>query len=188
MRPEYPGHVWAYDLVEGRTHEGRKFPILTIIDEASRASLCSAGAHRGMAAQTGRRAGGFGRPVHHTGATCKYPIGQWRPICRQCRAAMARQIGVRTLYIAPRSPWDNGYHESFNGSLRDELLDGEIFYSLAESKVLIEAWRRHYNTVRPHSSLCYRPPAPGTTSPPYPASGSASLHFQPDMAAATIIH
>lgn len=68
------------------------------------------------------------------------------------------QIGVKTLYITPGSPWENGYNESFNGSLRDELLNGEIFYSLAEAKVLIEAWRRrHYNTIRPHSSLGYRP-------------------------------
>ena len=98
------------------------------------------------------------------------------------------QIGVKTLYIAPGSPWENGYNESFNGSLRDELLNGEIFYSLAEAKVLIEAWRRHYNTVRPNSSLGYRPPAPETASPPYPASGSASLHLRPDMAAGSIIH
>jgi transposase InsO family protein len=69
------------------------------------------------------------------------------------------QVGVTTLYITPASPWENGYNESFNGSLRDELLNGEIFYSLAEAKVLIEAWRRHYNTIRPHSSLGYRPPA-----------------------------
>jgi len=72
------------------------------------------------------------------------------------------QIDVKTLYIAPGSPWENGYHESFNGSLRDELLNGEIFYSLAEAKVLIEVWRRHYNTVRPHSSLGYRPPETAT--------------------------
>src|SRR3546814_10155158 len=72
------------------------------------------------------------------------------------------QVGVKTLYITPASPWENGYNESFNGSLRDELLNGEIFYSLAEAKVLIEAWRRHYNTIRPHSSLGSRPPAPET--------------------------
>jgi len=79
-------------------------------------------------------------------------------------------------------------NESFNGSLRDELLNGEIFYSLAEAKVLIEAWRRHYNTVRRHSSLEYRPPAPETVTPPYPASGAASLHLRPDMAAMGLIH
>ena len=98
------------------------------------------------------------------------------------------QIGVKTLYIAPGSPWENGYNESFNGSLRDELLNGEIFYSLAEARVLIEAWRRHYNTVRPHSSLGYRPPAPEAVTPPLPASGSASLHLRPAMAAETTMH
>ncbi|WP_443026099.1 integrase core domain-containing protein [Sphingomonas sp. PB2P19] len=95
---------------------------------------------------------------------------------------------MRTLYIAPGSPWENGYNESFNGSLRDELLNGEIFYSLAEARVLIEAWRRHYNTIRPHSSLGYRPPAPAAATPPLPASGSTSLHLRPAMAAATTMH
>ena len=71
--------------------------------------------------------------------------------------------GVRP--IAPGSPWENGYCESFNSKLRDELLDGEIFYSLAEAQILIEAWRRHYNGVRPHSSLNYRPPAPESYVP-----------------------
>ena len=70
------------------------------------------------------------------------------------------KIGVTTLYIEPGSPWENGYVESFNGKLRDELLNGEIFHTVHEAKVLIEQWRRHYNTVRPHSSLGYRPPAP----------------------------
>ncbi len=69
-----------------------------------------------------------------------------------------------------------------------QLLNGEIFYSLAEAKVLIEAWRRHYNSVRPHSSLGYRPPAPETATPPLPASGSASLHLQPGMALETTMH
>ena len=98
------------------------------------------------------------------------------------------QVGVKTLYITPASPWENGCNESFNGSLRDELLNGEIFYSLAEAKVLIEAWRRHYNTVRPHSSLGYRPPAPETASPPLPPSGSASLHLQTAMATEATMH
>ena len=68
------------------------------------------------------------------------------------------RVGVKTLYIEPGSPWENGYNESFNGKLRDELLNGEIFYSLKEAQVLIERWRQHYNTVRPHSALGYRPP------------------------------
>ena len=74
-------------------------------------------------------------------------------------------VGAKTLYIEPGSPWENGYCESFNGKLRDELLDGEIFYTLREAQVVIEQWRRHYNTVRPHSALNYRPPAPKAILP-----------------------
>ena len=70
------------------------------------------------------------------------------------------KVGVKTLYIEPGSPWENGYVESLNGKLRDELLNGEIFYTVAEARVLIERWREHYNRVRPHSALGYRPPAP----------------------------
>ena len=80
--------------------------------------------------------------------------------------------GVRTLYIQPGSPWENGYVESFNGKLRDELLNGEIFYTLREAKVLIERWRQYYNQKRPHSSLGYRPPAPEAIAQP---AGSAPL-------------
>src|SRR3954454_24851552 len=85
-------------------------------------------------------------------------------------------VGAKTAYIEPGSPWGNGYCESFNGKLRDELLDREAFHSLREAQVLIEAWRRHYNTVRPHSALGYRPPAPEAVPwpawpPPRPATG-----------------
>jgi transposase InsO family protein len=75
------------------------------------------------------------------------------------------RLGLRTAFIKPGSPWENGYNESFNGKLRDELLNGEIFYNLKEAKVLIENWRQEYNTVRPHSSLGYRPPAPEVAQP-----------------------
>ena len=74
-------------------------------------------------------------------------------------------LQVQTLFIEPGSPWENGYVESFNGKLRDELLDREIFYTLTEAKILIERWRRQYNTVRPHSALGYRPPAPEAVAP-----------------------
>jgi transposase InsO family protein len=73
-----------------------------------------------------------------------------------------KKLKVKTAYITPGSPWENGFNERFNGSLRDELLNGESFSSLAEAKVVIEDWRKHYNEVRPHSSLNYRPPAPKT--------------------------
>ena len=95
---------------------------------------------------------------------------------------------MKTLYITPASPWENGYNESLNGSLRDELLNGEIFYTLTEARVLIKAWRRHYNTVRPHSSLGYRPPAPGAAPSPVPSSGSATLHLRPTLAMEVIMH
>jgi transposase InsO family protein len=79
--------------------------------------------------------------------------------CTAVRSWLAK-LDVRTLFIEPGSPWENGYVESFNGKLRDELLNGEIFYTLLEAKVLVERWRQHYNRIRPHSSLGYRPPAP----------------------------
>ena len=76
-----------------------------------------------------------------------------------------KEVGVKTLFIEPGSPWENRYVESLNGKLRDELLDREIFYTLREAKVLIESWRREYNTIRPHSSLGSRPPAPEAIAP-----------------------
>jgi putative transposase len=86
-----------------------------------------------------------------------------------CRWKVVRHwlasLGTKTLYIEPGSPWENGYCESFNGKLRDELLNGEIFYSLKEAQIVIEQWRKHDNTLRPHSSLGYRPPAPQTFGP-----------------------
>jgi transposase InsO family protein len=95
------------------------------------------------------------------------------------RAWLGR-IGVRTLFIERGSPWENGYNESFNGKLRDELLDREIFYSLGEAEVLIERWRRHYNTSRPHSALGYRPPAPEAILPrPIGPAYAAHRHAQP---------
>ena len=78
-------------------------------------------------------------------------------------------VGAKTAYIAPGSPWENGFIESFNARLRDELLDGELFYSLREAQIIMESWRRHYNTVRPHASLGYRPPAPEVFVPAFAA-------------------
>ena len=98
------------------------------------------------------------------------------------------RLGVTTLFIEKASPWENGDNESFNGKLRDELLNGEIFYTLAEAKVLIEAWRRHYNTERPHSSLGYRPPAPEALVPPSWSSGSATLRLPTSLAASEPLH
>ena len=76
-----------------------------------------------------------------------------------------KRVGIRTLFIAPGSPWENCYNESFNGKLKDELINREIFYSLREAQILVEQWRREYNTIRPHSALGYRPPAPEAIRP-----------------------
>lgn len=85
-------------------------------------------------------------------------------------------VGARTAYIEPGSPWENGYCESFNSKLRDELLNGEIFYSLAEAKIVIESWRQHYNTRRPHSSLGYKPPAQAAIVPPSNMAVKPTMH------------
>jgi len=85
------------------------------------------------------------------------------------------RIGVKTLFIEPGSPWENGYNESFNGKLGDELLKREVFYTLLEARVIIEAWRRHYNAIRPHSALGYRPPAPETILPRRPIWPALSI-------------
>lgn len=185
LRPEYPGHVWAYDFVEGRTHDGRKFRILTIIDEASRECLALIVArqlkHEDVLAALADLFITRGPPANirsdNGSEFIATAVQKW-----------LAQVGVTTLYIAPGSPWENGYNESFNGSLRDELLNGEIFYSLAEAKILIEAWRRHYNTIRPHSSLGYRPPAPEAVPSPVPPSGSATLHLRPALAMEARMH
>ncbi|WP_120222558.1 IS3 family transposase [Sphingopyxis sp. FD7] len=185
LRPEYPGHVWSYDFVEGRTHDGRKYRILSIIDEASRECLALPVARKlrsdDVLAALAELFVTRGPPAHIRSDNgpefIATAVQQW-----------LAQIGVKTLYITPGSPWENGYCESFNGSLRDELLNGEIFYSLAEAQILIEAWRRHYNTIRPHSSLGYRPPAPEAVPSPVSPSGSASLHLRPTLAMEASMH
>ena len=185
LRPEYPGHVWSYDFVEGRTHDGRKYRILSIIDEASRECMALPVARKlksdDVLAALAELFVTRGPPAHIRSDNgpefIATAVQEW-----------LAKVGVKTLYIAPGSPWENGYCESFNGSLRDELLNGEIFYSLAEARILIEAWRRHYNTVRPHSSLGYRPPAPEAVPSPVSPSGSASLHLRPTLAMEARMH
>jgi putative transposase len=157
LRPERRDHVWSYDFVKSRTENGKPFRILTIIDEFTRECPAMLVARsipstdvidqlfqtfilRGIPENI--------RSDNGTEFTAR-AIRQW----------LAR-LGVNTLFIEPGSPWENGYIESFNGKLRDELLNREIFSTLTEARVLIEQWRREYNHVRPHSSLGYRPPAP----------------------------
>lgn len=157
LRPERPNHVWSYDFVADRTHDGKAYRMLCIIDEFTREALAIKVARRLNAADV-------------ISALCDLFIIKGIP--EHIRSdngpefvAAALQewiaaVGAKTAYIEPGSPWENGYVESFNGKLRDELLNGEIFYTLGEATIVIEQWRKYYNTVRPHSSLGYRPPAP----------------------------
>jgi transposase InsO family protein len=157
LRPEHPNHVWSYDFVSDRTHDGRALRMLCVIDEFTRESLAIRVARKLKATDVIDVLADLfimrGIPTHIRSDNGPEFVAT---ALREWIAA----VGAKTAYIEPGSPWENGYIESFNGKLRDELLNGEIFYTLNEAKIVIEAWRRHYNTVRPHSSLGYRPPAP----------------------------
>lgn len=157
LRPEHRNHVWSYDFVKERTSDGRALRILNIIDEYSRECLACVVARKIKACDVLETLAALfvakGVPEHIRSDngpefTAKLVI-KW----------LAR-VGAKTLFIEPGSPWENGYIESFNGKMRDELLDRELFDTLLEAQVLTEQWRWEYNTIRPHSSLGWRPPAP----------------------------
>jgi len=162
LRPKYRNDLWSWDCVMARTEDGRAIKILTLIDEYTRESLAIYAARRIRAHEvielladvmTAR-----GIPEH-----LRSDNGS-EMVARSLRAWLER-LGTKTLYIEPGSPWENGYCESFNGKLRDELLNGELCYTLREAQVLLEQWRNHYNRSRPHSALGYRPPAPEVRRP-----------------------
>ena len=157
LRAERRDHVWAYDFVQARTHDGRSFRMLTLVDEYTRECLAIDVARTLKSDDVLER-------LSWLMATRGVPDHIRSDNGPEFTATVVRdwlkKVGVRTLFIEPGSPWENGYCESFNGKLRDEPLAREVFYTLREAKVLIERWRRHYNTARPHSSLGYRPPAP----------------------------
>ncbi|XWN29788.1 MAG: IS3 family transposase [Devosia sp.] len=169
LRAERPNHVWSYDFMEDRTHDGRKYRMLNVVDEFT---------HECLAIRVERRLKSTdvidvlsdlfilrGVPSHIR--SDNGPEFVAKAVQRWIHG-----VGASTAYIAPGSPWENGYIESFNARMRDELLDGEIFYTLREARTVIESWRRHYNGVRPHSALGYQAPAPETTvfrPPAWPA-------------------
>jgi transposase InsO family protein len=157
LRPQYKDHVWAYDFV--------------LVDEYTRECLSIDVAKRLDSEDVLERL----TWLFVTRGVPKYLRSDNGAefTCTAVRSWLAK-VGVATLFIEPGSPWENGYVESFNGKLRDELLNGEIFYTLLEAKVLIERWREHYNRIRPHSSLGYRPPAPETTAFQALAAGYAA--------------
>ena len=163
LRPQYPRHVWSYDFMRECTHNGQPFRILNVIDEYTRECLATRVARN----LTGEDVQACltelfcqrGVPVHlRSDNGPEFTANQLR--------RWLNELGAKTLFIEPGSPWENGYVESFNGKMRDELLNREIFYTLEEARVLIEEWRKEYNQVRPHSALGYQPPAPAAWKMP----------------------
>ena len=153
---EHKDHVWAWDFLHDRTSDGRALKWFTLVDEYTRECLALE-VDRGMTAKavSAVLAGavrGRGAPAH-----IRSDNGP-EFIARVIRGWMAK-AGLETLYIEPGAPWENGYAESFNGKVRDELLNAEEFASLLEARVLAREWKQAYNHERPHSSLGYRTPA-----------------------------
>jgi putative transposase len=157
LRPERPNHVWSYDFIHARTSDGRKLRFLTIIDEYTRECLAI----------------DVGRKLKSEDVLCRLAdLFIRRGVPAHIRSDNGPEftakvvrlwleaLDVKTLFIEPGSPWENGYIESFNGKFRDELLNREILDTVLEARVLTARWRRYYNEERPHSALGYRPPAP----------------------------
>lgn len=157
LRPEHKDHVWSYDFMVDRTADGRAFRILTIIDEYTRECLAILVDRRITSQDV---IGKLFQLFVFRGVPEHIRSDNGPEFTARVIRAWLNRLGVKTLFIERGSPWENGYIESFNGKLRDELLNREIFTSLAEARILIEGWRKEYNQERPHSALKYRPPAP----------------------------
>ncbi len=163
LRPMHRNHVWSYDFVSDRTSDGKALKILTVIDEHTRECL---------AINVARRI----RSEHVIDALAELFVRKGVPehirsdngpeFTAEVVRKWLERLRVKPLFIEPGSPWENGYIESFNGKLRNELLDVELFDKLKEAQVLTGMWKRLYNTLRPHSALGYRPPAPEAVLPP----------------------
>ena len=168
LRAAHKAHVWSYDFVHERTHDGRAFRLLTLLDEYT----------RGLAIEVQRQMNHqdvldrLAELFVDRGVPEYIRSDNGSEFTAQAVRDWLKAVGVRTLYIEPGSPWENGYVESFNGKLRDELLNVEVFDTLWEAKVLAERWRREYNQRRPHSALAYRPPAPEARLPRSQAQSS----------------
>jgi len=161
-----------------RTHDGRAFRLLTMLDECTRECLAIVVARKLTADDV---LATLTRLLIERGVPAHLRSENGPEFCAKIVREWLAWLEVRTLFIEPGSPWENGYCEAFNGKLRDELLDWEIFYTLAEARILVEGWRQHYKTQRPHSALGYRPLAPEARSwlplaRPQPSEGELAVH------------
>jgi len=162
LRPTHRNHVWSYDFIEDKTVNGKKIRFLNIIDEHSRECLASIPRRSWRNNDVIEVLAGL-MLLHGTPEYLRSDNGP-EFTAKKIRAWL-KQVGVITTYIEPGSPWENGYCESFNARMRDEFLNGELFGNMYEAEVLTRQWVQYYNTVRPHSSLGGRPPAPQSIIP-----------------------
>ena len=162
LKPMYKNHVWSYDFVFDRTSDGRVIKMLNVLDEYSRECLTIYVDRKLTSIEVLYKLSEL-FILHGVPDYIRSDNGS-EFIAKELRKWL-QSIGVKTAYIEPGSPWENGYIESFNGKLRDELLNGEIFDTILEAKVLTEMWRDHYNKIRPHSSLNFSPPVPEVVLP-----------------------
>lgn len=175
LRPQHKNHVWAYDFVAERTHNGRAFRMLTVVDEYTRECLAIKVERKLSSTQVLDVLA----DLFLKRGTPKFIRSDNGPeFCAEAVKSWLKRLKVNTLFIEPGSPWENGYIESFNGKLRDELLNGEVFTTLKEAQVLIGDWKNHYNHIRPHSSLGYRPPAPEAWLIPKPSHSQSPYPLQ----------
>ncbi len=162
LQPEYRNHVWSYDFMHHRTDDGRAFRTLNILDGHSRECLA-------IRVKRKLNSTELIDALTDLFILCGVPAyirsDNGPEFIDQAVRDWIAAVGDKTAYIEPGSPWENGYCESFNARFRDELLNGEVFYSLSEAQILIERWRKHYNTKRPHSAVGNGPPAPEAIIP-----------------------
>ena len=160
LRPAHRNHVWSWDFVFIRTDDGRSMKLMVVMAEFTRECLAI---HVARRIRAGDALEVFADLMARHGIPEHSRSDNGPEMVAKVLRRWLKRLATEPIYITPGSPWENGYCESFNGKLRDELLNGEIFYTLKEAQVVIESWRCHYHTLRPHSALGYRPPA---TSPP----------------------
>jgi putative transposase len=181
LRACWPNHVWSYDFVAERLIDGTKIRILTVVDEYTRECLA-------LPVKYSLKCDDVMATLTELFITKGIPdhirSDNGSEFTARSIQSWLKALKVKTLFITPGSPWENGYNESFNGRLRDELLNGEAFYTLKEAQVIIGQWRHHYNHIRPHSSLGYKPPAPMATIKDDAfafAAATASSFMPPDL-------
>ena len=162
LKPTHKNHVWSYDFVHERTSDGRAIRMLTVIDEFTRECLAI---HVGRQMDSNEVLYKLSELFIEHGIPENIRSDNGPEFIAERLRKWLFNLCVNTAFIEPGSPWENGYIESFNGKLRDELLNGEIFDTIFEAKVIIENWREHYNKIRPHSSLKFRPPVPEVIIP-----------------------